>query len=166
MTDRLDATRLREVVTYDPETGKFAWRTTLGGHVKAGRRAGSHQQDGYFRVRIDGRLYLAHRLAWLYMTGEWPNGSIDHANGVPGDDHWKNLRVATCSQNQANSRRQKNNTSGHKGVDWDPKNNRWRARIHVEGRQLTLGRYDTLEEAASSYMQAAARLFGEFARFE
>ena len=167
----LSAQRLREVLHYDPETGVFTWlaRPVTTHQVRTwnakfvGSVAGS-PNSGYCGVRIRGRLFYAHRLAWLYMTGEWPAAEIDHINGDPKDNRWSNLRAATPKQNQANKRRQKNNTSGFKGVSWDKDAQNWRADIRVEYRHLALGYFNTPEEAHYAYCAAAKKHFGEFAR--
>lgn len=98
------------------------------------------------------------------MTGSWPKGVIDHINGDPSDNRFSNLREATQSQNCANARKSKNNTSGVKGVHWDRVNKKWRATIMHKRRQITIGRFDTIKQAAAAYEAKAAALFGEFAR--
>jgi hypothetical protein len=101
--DELTANRLREVLDYNSETGVFTWRVALRPRMKIGTVAGWLDERGYRRVRIDARPYLAHRLAWLWMTGEWPSGRLDHRDGDPGNNCWSNLREAMQSQNSANS---------------------------------------------------------------
>src|SRR5262249_32141337 len=106
--------RLKEVLFYSPKTGTFIWRVTLNPRGKAGSVAGC--KDGaYWAIRIDRTLYDAHRLAWLYMTGEWPEG-IDHRDKDGINNRWKNLREADQSQNGANSRLRVNSATGYKGV--------------------------------------------------
>src|SRR5215467_8628570 len=96
----IDATRVREVLDYDFETGRFTWRVKRT-RVTVGDLAGC-LDAGRYKIRISGRNYWAHRLAFLWMTGEWPQGEVDHKNGNPTDNRWSNLRDATRPQNQHN----------------------------------------------------------------
>lgn len=155
--------RLREVLHYDPSTGVFT-RLVSRGRAKIGAVAGGINGHGYRRIMIDRKRYHAHRLAWFWMTGEWPAAEIDHWNLNRADNRWGNLRVATRSQNKANTRAYATNTSGLKGVSWDAQNSKWRAQIVINGKQISLGRRDTREEAAAEYADAAELYFGEFAR--
>lgn len=123
----ITATRLRELLHYDPETGLFTWKVARQG-TRAGAFAGA-LNHGYLRITIDWRHYPAHRLAWLYMTGEWPADLIDHINLVSDDNRFVNLRQATRAQNMHNSARPRTNTSGVKGVSRYA--GRWKAQIKV-----------------------------------
>jgi hypothetical protein len=160
----LTAERLRELLHYDPETGVFTWIKITGTRVRVGDVAGSLTTNGYRRLAINGKSYKAHRLAWLYVTGGWPSADLDHINGVPGDDRWANLRLATRAQNGANSRRAVNNKSGFKGVSWHAQNRKWVATIMVNGRNKHLGYFDDRAAAHEAYTIAAREYFGEFAR--
>lgn len=154
--------RLKQVLRYNASTGVFTWVSkpaARSNRVKVGTEAGITNARGYRHIGIDQKKYLAHRLAWLYMTGECPK-YIDHINGVPGDDRWANLRSATMPQNGANSRLPKNNTSGLKGVSWAAKDKKWRAQIC----SAHIGYFDTAEDAHTAYMVAARERFGNFAR--
>lgn len=159
----LSQDRLLELLSYDPELGSFVWLVSMKGR-RAGTPAKASRPDGYVRIRVDKKLYYAHRLAWLYMTGEWPKHEIDHINGDPGDNRWCNLREATSTQNHANSRCPDHNSSGYKGVTFDRIKGRWRAYITVDGRHIFLGFFDTAKSAHDAYFQAAQRYFGVFAR--
>jgi hypothetical protein len=166
----MDATELRRLLSYDPETGVFTWRVTeKRGHngngfsIKSGTVAGSTSQS-YVRIGALGRNYLAHRLAFLYMTGEWPNGVVDHIDGNSQNNAWSNLRVANQSQNVANGKLAKNNKSGFKGVYRHNQTGRYVALIHANGKKHHLGCFATPEEAHAAYMDAATKHFGEFAR--
>lgn len=161
----ISAERLRQVLRYEPETGLFYWRIRLSNRITVGSIAGFVAKDGdYVQIRIDGRLYLAHCLAWLFMTREWPATAVDHRDTDKQNNRWGNLRHATKSQNGANARRSRRNSSGFKGVHYWPKRNKWCAQISVEGRRKTLGLFATADEAHAAYASAAVEAFGEFAR--
>ena len=155
--------RLKELLSYDPDTEEFRWRVTRGGTARAGSVAGYARPDGYIKIKIDGKFYLAHRLAWLYVHREFVP-EIDHINGVLSDNRIANLRPATHSQNLGNGRKHSDNTSGFKGVHWDKRRKKWRAVIGHNSCQIHLGRFDTIEEAHAAYCDKARELFGEFAR--
>jgi HNH endonuclease/AP2 domain len=162
MSRRVTAERLRELLAYAPETGRFYWRTRRGS-AAAGREAGQVTAHGYRTIGVDGTSYYAHRLAWLYIHGEHPRGIIDHANGNPTDDRIANLRHCSRTENARNARRRK--TTRFKGVyrlrGRIPK---WYAQICVNGKGIRLGTFDTAEQAAAAYDAAARRYHGAFAR--
>jgi len=163
MTDTLTAARLRELLAYNPETGIFTWLVSCG-RRGAGTVTGSALHDrGYLRIGIKGRRYFAHRLAFLYMTGEWPPAQIDHINGRRDDNRWTNLRAATQSENFANSGPRSRNRLGLRGVSFRMDKGRYQAQI-CHNKQIHLGYYATPEEAAAVYHDAARRLFGKFAK--
>lgn len=159
----ITAERLREVVTYDPTTGVFRWREKISKKVRVGAVAGNTCGDGRPYIRIEGRNYVAARLAWLYVRGTWPAADIDHVDGNHADNRLCNLREATRAQNMANKRRHKNCSSGVKGVEFHKLTGRWVARIRCNNVRRYIGIYDTKEEAASAYWLAAKETFGEFA---
>lgn len=160
---RLTQARLRELLHYDPETGEFRWRNDTKYSLRAGRIAGGvGASNGYRVIGVDGDIYRAHQLAWLYMTGRWCWPMIDHRDGNPANNCWNNLRRATYSENNANRALQRNNRSGFKGVSL--RGGKWRARIRKNGRLHALGAFATPEAAHAAYVAAAHRLFGEFAR--
>lgn len=158
----LTAERVREVLDYDPETGVFTWRQPQG-RAQKGSVAGAEHNRGYWRVSVFGKYYLSHRLAWLYVHGEWPSPEIDHINGDPRDNRLANLRLATRSQNLANKKRSSKNTSGFKGVDRVVSRGKWRARIKVDGTDLHLGLFSARADAVAARAAAEAKYFGEFA---
>lgn len=163
----LTIARLYEVLDYDPITGAFRWiRRQPAGRPSQGGIAGTLTSRGYREIFIDRKKYRASRLAWFYMTGNWPDEEIDHKNRVKDDDRWENLRGATSSQNKANTALTSRNTSGVKGVSWyrDPRWNygSWTACIRRNGKTVHLGYFDTIEEAGTAYAKAAKEIYGEF----
>ncbi len=154
--------RLREVLSYNPETGSF---TRVGFHERDFVRNPNcgFDTNGYLSISIDGQTYRAHRLAWLYMTGEEPPPVIDHADGEKSNNRWVNLREATATQNKANSKAYAKASALPKGVTQRSKN-KFRARVRSHGKLHSLGSYTTPEEAHAAYVTAATQLFGEFAR--
>jgi len=162
---KLTPERLRELLDYKSETGEFRWKITRStGEV--GAVAGCLRKNSYRLIGIDQRVYLAHRLAWLYVTGQWPVADIDHIDGQRDNNAFHNLREATRTQNNANSRLPVTNKSGLKGASWDRWTQKWVARIQVAGKGLNLGRFDTAEAAHAAYVAAAEKYFGTFARSE
>ena len=150
--------RLKETLEYNPDTGLFKNKINRG-NVTAGTIAGSRHSRGYIQIAIDGVDYLAHNLAWFYMTGEWSTYLVDHRDRVESNNKWINLREATYSENGANSI-SKGGRSGIKGVF--PHGSGWRARIKVNYKTINLGTFRTKEEASVIYMEAAYKYFGEF----
>jgi len=156
----MNADYLRSLLSYDPDTGVFIWISVRLGRCKKGNRAGGFSH-GYRRIRLGDRRYAEHRLAWLYMTGSWPEGELDHRNGNKQDNSWCNLRVATRTENMANARARKL----VKGVT-RVRTGKWTAQIQKHGVKEHLGTFDTADAAHAAYKNRAAELFGEFARFE
>jgi hypothetical protein len=152
--------RLNQVLHYDPHTGIFTWLVATGS-LPAGRQAGSINSSGHRVITIDGETYRAHALAWFMMTGHWPRRQVDHRNCVKDDNRWANLRLANNHQNGCNRAKQRNNSSGYKGVYKNKQ--KWRAKLQLKGRTIHLGSYASLQQAALVYNQAALKHFGEFA---
>jgi hypothetical protein len=154
----LSATRVRELLDYDPETGHFYWRVSRG-RVSRGSLAGGVHIDGYVLITLDGRIYRSHRLAWLYTHGAWPNGEIDHINGDRTDNRVINLRDTTRAENSQNQRHsRKGSKAGLIGVSWQKITRRWQARIFVSGKNKHLGYFDTPEAAHAAYINAKTEL--------
>lgn len=156
------AERLRELVHYAPDTGIFTRLKGWGAKSPAGKPIGSVDANGYVVFSIDGVQDYAHRFAWLYMTGEWPEPKVDHENQNRGDNRWSNLRTATHAENLWNRGKSKVNTSGIKGVSLGH-HGRWRATLKVGRKQIHLGYHATKERAAEAYAEGARRFHGEFA---
>lgn len=157
--------RLKELLDYCPETGVFRWRNS-GKGVKASkdRVAGCLSESCrgmvYVKIRVDRKLYYAHRLAWLYMTSEMPKKEIDHQNRNGLDNRFCNLRIATSSNNKAN--RASRSSNPYKGIT--KRGKKWIAQIHKKGTPYQcLGVFSTPEEAAVAYDAAAVVVHGEFA---
>jgi hypothetical protein len=147
--------RLKELLNYDPATGVFTWRIPVRANVKAGQRAGSIHPKGYVIISVDKRLTKAHRLAWLYVHGEMPPAELDHINRIPNDNRIANLRLADRYINTQNTGLQKNNTSGYRGVTWHKSQQKWRARISIQGKMNELGYFHSKEDAAKRYEEVA-----------
>lgn len=153
--------RLHEVLHYDPDTGVFTWLKPTSNRVRIGQVAGNVTGHQYSRVRVDGRLYYAHRLAVFYMTGEWPANKVDHHDTAKLNNIWTNLREASNQGNSANISIQRNNTVGFKGVSRD--GNSFRAQIMVNRKFIHLGTFKTPEDGHAAYVAAALKYFGIFA---
>jgi len=163
--------RVKECLLYDEATGIFTWkkRTSRFGNLRIGSVAGSlSPSNGYWVIGFDNLLFMAHRLAWIYVHGEMPPAEIDHINRVRTDNRLSNLRLATRAENGRNCSARKS-ASGLKGAHLDKGRlgrlrRPWVARITQNGKPLHLGYFATAEEAHAAYVQAARELYGEFAR--
>lgn len=144
---------------YCAETGEFTWKECKAGQISTGTKAGSTRKDGYVVIKLDGKAYKAHRLAWFYMTGQWPTG-IDHINREPSDNRWENLRLATHAENCRN--RVYANSTGYPGVGME-RNGRFRARVKLAGKRYRLGVFATAEEAFAAVQTAKQHFHGAFA---
>ena len=144
--------RLHKLFDYLPETGELI-RKIKAGNQHPGTKTGC-LANGYYKLRVDGKLYLLHRIVWLYVYGELPE-FIDHINRISTDNRLVNLRSVTKTQNQQNRNVQKNNKAGYKGVHWDKQRSKWFACINHQNKTIALGRYKTLIEAHDAYKQAA-----------
>jgi hypothetical protein len=154
---------VRNLLSYDPETGWLIWRSTRSRGAKAGQRAGGIHHAGHRKLMLFGKSYLEHRLAFLWMTGQWPEHQIDHINQDKADNRWSNLREATHGQNSAN--RSISRTKNHglpRGVSPQRGTRRFTAQIKQGGKIKHLGAYPTPEEAHTAYLRAAREAFGEF----
>lgn len=158
-----EADLLRSLLRYDPHTGHFWWlEDRKSGKDMFSLPAGTTTKQGYVKIRFQKKYVFAHRLAWLYVTGEWPKNQIDHINCIKADNRFENLRPATQGQNKANSYLRRDNTTGYKGIQ--KRGNRWFAKINFQGKQYHLGSFETKEAAAGAFAFYQKKLFKEFAR--
>lgn len=165
--EKPSADEVKEWLHYDQSSGEFRWnKRGKGGRRVVGEIAGTVNLQGYIQIGLFGTRYLAHRLAWLCMTSEWPpkGMTIDHENGDRVDNRWSNLRLATKQQNVRNSRKPKHNTSGFKGVSWVAETKVWRASIKVSGKTKSKSGFKTAEEAHRAYCKFLAELDCDFVR--
>jgi hypothetical protein len=139
----------------------MSWNARFTGTI-----AGYVEASGYVKISLFNHAYYAHRLAWLYETGESPKADIDHIDGNPSNNRIANLRPASRSENLANAKRRIDNTSGLKGVCWVPNKRKWKACIGDRGKLINIGFFDTIEMAAEAYKCEAISRFGKFARVE
>ncbi len=158
----LTAERLREVLRYEPDTGRWFWRVDLGTRARAGVETAKPNTENRCYIKIDGVLYVAARLAWLYMTGVWPDHLIDHENRNSSDNRWENLREADHKGNGRNHRLQTNNTTGFTGV-CPREGGKFRAYIVVNKKMVHLGTYGDLGSALTARLDAEKKYHGEFA---
>ena len=154
---------LKEVLHYDPETGIFTWLKGNKRTVLAGHKAGHKNKVGYIQIKFKNKIYLAHRLAWFYMTGEWPKQLIDHKDTNPSNNAWNNLREASRRENAFNRNVSSNNKLGVKGIHVY-KDKYYYAQITINGKSKYLGLFKTLNEAKMVYDRAAFEIYQEFAR--
>lgn len=151
----IERATLLKLYRYDPETGDFF-------HTNGVACSAISNEKGYIILHINRKKYRAHRLAWFYMTGEWPEGQIDHDNNIKYDNRWINLREADNQLNHYNLLKPKNNTSGAKGVR-KVKSGKYETRIKHNQRTISLGVFNTLEEASNAYLDRAKQYANEFA---
>lgn len=146
---------LKEALVYDQVTGVFTWipRTGRGMHKRVGVAGSVHYLSGYRYISFNGKLVFAHRLAFLYMTGEWPSDQVDHITGERDNNAWSNLRVVNNSQNMQNiSRAHGDTVTGELGVTF--RRNRYEARIQVGKCRKHLGTFKSKEDAVRAYLAA------------
>ncbi len=161
---QLTSAQLKEILHYNPETGVFTWVKSVGQRAQKGRTAGSKVPTGYIKIKVLQKVYFAHRLAWLYMTGSWPVNEIDHVDNDPSNNVFSNLRAATKSENAQNRGNRKGTVSRFKGVVFDIQSQKWVASIWLKDIKKTkrIGSFSSEEEAAKAYRTEAEVLHGEF----
>ena len=151
------AEAVRVLLDYDAETGDFFWRKKTTPRRMAGATAGTTSKDGYVSIMIGYKAHKAHRLAWLYVNGVWPNGVIDHINGSPGDNRIANLRE-TSQMSNAQNRKKSNSNSKSGSIGVTPEGDCWRAQITSGGKVISLGVFVALSEAQAAYTKAKERV--------
>jgi hypothetical protein len=154
---RLTRERLKELLNYDPETGMFTWAASPNRNDLIGKPAGGVTERGYIKIRIDGIKHRAHRLAWLYVHGKWPEDRIDHINGDSTDNRICNLREAKQFENGQNRKASKSSAAGLLGVSKQAYG-KWVAVICLHRKRHHLGSFDTPEEAHEAYAKAKAEM--------
>ena len=137
---------LKDFLHYDPETGIFTRRFATG-TAKAGDVAGGVMKTGYHRISVDGVRYYTHRLAWLYIHGEFPPNHMDHIDGDPLNNRIDNLRAVTRNENMKNMKLCSTNKSGKHGVYWHKKAGKWAARLHHKNKPIHLGLFVDFDAA-------------------
>ena len=150
--------KLLSILHYEPSTGVFTWKS-YSGHVTPGKIAGSVSDQGYIRIGIAKKDYRAHRLAWLYMTGDIPEVEVDHINRNRADNRWENLRLATPKQNRENTSIRSDNTSGIRGVALNRSRKKWHAQICHNGKTINLGRFNDFFDAMCARKSAESKYF-------
>lgn len=146
--------RLTEFLNYDCSTGVFTQKKRSSRRVKVGDVAGTTKHDGYVIIRVDGVRYRAHRLAWLFMTGELPILDIDHIDRNPSNNAFSNLRLCNQSQNNENIGLRRDNKSQFKGVCLDAATGLWRSEIRKDGVTFWLGRHAEKDSAINARYEA------------
>lgn len=159
-TNELTAEYLRSALNYNPDTGIFTWKVSTSNRVKVGDIAGSRRGDGYLQIMIQSRLHKAHRLAWLYVHGVWPEDQIDHINRNRIDNQISNLREVSHKQNNQNKGKAGNNTSGHTGVCWHKQKSKWQTHIKHNRKRIHLGYFATIEEAVAARKAGELKYWG------
>lgn len=150
-----------DLFSYDPETGEIT-RLVYRSHFRKGTIAGKIDTHGHRQITVNGKAYMAHRLAWYLHYGEWPEKHLDHINGDRDDNRVTNLRLASRSQNGRNRKLNKNNTSGIKGVIWDKRDRKWMVRVMHNCKSHYGGRFKNLYDAAKAVRELREKLHGEF----
>jgi uncharacterized protein YkuJ len=148
---------LKEILEYNPDTGVLKWNKTLRNGVQKGREVSGLDKDGYLRVKYNGKTYMAHRLAWLYVYGEYPN-IIDHIDRDVTNNRIENLRNVDNYTNRKNQKVFKNNTSKVTGVCYVKNENKWMARISENGKRILLGKFENKEDAIKARFEAEEKL--------
>lgn len=158
-TNQINADDVRHLLSYDAESGIFSWLNPKSRNCKVSAEVGSWDFYGYKTVRLYGKSYKLHRLAWLYVYGKWPSGDVDHINGVRSDNRICNLRDVSRRINLQNQRSAKNNKStGLIGAYFDSRKNHYYARISMNNKSVHLGTFATAEEAHKAYVEAKRKM--------
>jgi len=161
----LNIQKLKTIIKYNETTGEFWWLEPKRGR-KLDVPAGSVNHKGYRTISIDGKNYLAHRLAYFYMMGEWPSEYIDHIDGDPHNNKWENLRPVSAQQNAWNKKRKYNSYTGIKGVKKNEWNDTWEVQIWLNDTNHQEGPFYSYQAACKRYDELALKQRGEYHRPE
>jgi hypothetical protein len=146
---------LNELFEYNPVSGIVIWKTSRCNKIKVGNTVSHRGCGGYIQVRIEGRLWMLHRIIWKIQTGNWPTGFIDHINGIRDDNSWSNLRDVTPFVNGQNRKGpDKDSTTGYLGVCFCKQSKKFKAQMTVNKIRVLNKLFDTPEEASNAYQQA------------
>lgn len=156
-----EANHLSTLLSYDKDTGIFTWNVPNGNKAK-GSIAGTVMRNGYVRIGVNGKTYMAHRLAWMFSFGKFPIVFVDHINGIRSDNRILNLREASKAENTWNSSAYSNNRLGLKGVHFNSVDRKYIAQITVGGKRKCLGSFNDKYEAYEAYIKASKALHGNF----
>jgi hypothetical protein len=148
-TNCITQEKLKEILDYNPDTGIFTWKVSKAKRIKVGSVAGCKNNLGYILIRIDGKIYLAHRLAWLYTNGDFPLNCIDHINQIKDDNRICNLRDVTVSENMQNQ---------SQVLGYTKNGSKYKATITLNNILYQLGSYETKEQARQAYLNAKIKL--------
>ena len=147
----------------DFSLGKLFWKVRKRGPGAAiGKEAGTLRDNGYYQVHIDGKFYRRSHIIWYLYCGYLPPQEIDHINRDPSDDRIENLRLSSSSMNKANQKKRSDNKSGHRGVHFRQDRNKWVAQIAYDSKRVTLGTYDSIDEAITAYQEASLKYHREY----
>jgi len=158
----LDQDHIKYLFDLDFVTGILVWKNPTSLKIFKGAIAGCLRKDNYRVIGIYGKLYLAHRIIYLYINGQWPENLIDHKTCDPANNKPNLIRDATKSQNGMNRGLQSNNTSGYRGISWDKNYNKWHAYIKINGKRIHLGYFELLQNAVEAREIAEQKYFGDF----
>jgi len=157
-TAGINQARLHYLFDYDQQSGHLIWRVKPGRKILIGDNAGHKTYQGYIAIRVDGKLYLAHRLVWLFMYGKWPLNEIDHADGNGKNNRLENLREATSSENKENNVVRKDNRLGITGVYYCNMNKKYVAHITKNQKTISLGSFNSINAAKASRAAAKTKI--------
>lgn len=147
--------QLKFALSYDAQSGVFTWDNSLSQNINRGDVANcTNNRTKYKVLGLNNKRYLQHRLAWLYVYGEFPCGQIDHINGIRDDNRISNLRVVTAQENLKNQRMRVTNTSGFTGVNWDKRAGKWKSQIDFNKKRIYIGTFSTIIDAVAARMKA------------
>jgi hypothetical protein len=150
----IDSDLAEALLDYNADNGSFVWTNYNKNNCKKGMAAGTVNKRGYLKIQIFGKVYCAHRIAWLIYYGKHPEYGIDHIDGDKLNNAISNLRDADQLENSKNAKLSIANKSGFTGVTWAVHRNKWRSRIMFEGKDITLGFFSDIEDAISARKSA------------